>query len=72
MSKWLKPIGVTYRRLEAQWRRKKKQGRKFEEKWRVHIRICKESRKIRKCNDEKGGQTEKARFIIDNDKQDPF
>jgi len=52
---------------------KNQQGRTFDETGWVHICICKESKKIRKNNNEDGGDKQKkVRLIIDNEKQDPF
>jgi len=42
-------------------------------KCRVHICLCKVSRKNRKSNDAEGSKTAgKARLIINSEKQDPF
>jgi len=51
----------------------KQQGRQFNEICRIHRYICKESRKMGRANDEKGGgRSEKARPIIENEHQDAF
>jgi len=52
---------------------KNQHGRTFDGTCWVHIFISKENKKLRKSNNEEGGDKQKkVRLIIGNEKQDPF